>query len=455
MTGVPPPSRFPAAASTAGVASVQHTAQPATASQPAPSQTSSADTAASLQGLRRASMSSEHRLRQAASQLPSGPGIGSPSLARRDSTDSQSSVDSHYSTASEGSMHSHYTSLSEASVGSHYTTASEASHYSTATEGSTASTASSSSASSASSQPPQLTPEHAMQALKATFVQRGITHLSAQLGTWVSQVGAVAGAAAAGVNPQQLGLTSQLVSGAVSAALKEVVGEHLKTKPAYSATIDLPSNTTGEWLAPKVMAGANDMLAGIASSLSNAAIGAKLTPAIQQGLEKAGLNPAVALPVAMMLTAVVQRLVSATADTASDVASTAMKTRFSGAQGSHKVNDGFDTATMLGGMAARGMINFGLTLPVGVPAALGKLMEHGTAVQKAAASNAMAWAGLNGWIVAKSVITDKIKEVAPNLAANTVVLPGPGATAGDAAAVALHPLPARSGAGPRPADDMV
>jgi hypothetical protein len=264
--------------------------------------------------------------------------------------------------------------------------------------------------------PPGLSLQQGLAAVQATAGQRIPTYIASHGLAWLGQAGALATAAALRASPQAMNLASTLAGGAIAAMGKEFIGERMKMLEQLGASIQLPEDTLAQRLAPKVMAGANDMLAAAWGSMANVAIGAALAPALQSVLEKQGLQEATARPVALALTAVAQRLVQTVADSLSDIASTAMKaTLYPGAQAGNTVNAKYDMANALGGLAARALINFGLTLPVGVPVALGKILEDGSAAQKTAASNALAWAGMNGWIVAKGALADGIASIAPGL----------------------------------------
>ncbi|AKJ27532.1 hypothetical protein [Caldimonas brevitalea] len=260
---------------------------------------------------------------------------------------------------------------------------------------------------SASTTPPvtaagKLAPEQAAERLIGTLAQQGGTHLASQAGAWLRQRTGSGTAAEAGGSSEALNLTSTLVSGTVSNALKKLVGERMKQHAAMkqnasdSATAEPTGNSVAASLRPKLMAAAKGMLAGVTGGLSKAALGAALTPVVQQGLEGQGVSEAVARPLATMAGAVLQGVVSAAADTAADAAGGSLQPRPSGgAGGPHQGHAQDDLAAALGGKAAEAVLNLGLNLPKGLQATLGQVMEHGSPHQKTAVSNATAWAGLN------------------------------------------------------------
>ncbi len=246
-------------------------------------------------------------------------------------------------------------------------------------------------------------------ALGATFGQRATTYFGAHAGAWVLQAASVAvlaGARGGHASRESMTNLSNIVGGASSAVLKEAIGETMKTMPRLGATISLPGETVLQREGPRVMAGFNDMWTAIGGAMLNVAVGAEIGPMIEQSLKDRGLSPELARPMSMMASALVQRMISASADTVSDLTSTLAKSFLPGARAGHVVNATLDRQTMLGGITARGLLNFGLTLPLGPLITLRKLMAtNDNNYQRAAASNAMAWASLNGWIVAKAHIS--------------------------------------------------
>ncbi|XDF34574.1 hypothetical protein RBH89_20520 [Paracidovorax avenae] len=276
-------------------------------------------------------------------------------------------------------------------------------------------------------------------ALGATFGQRATTYFGAHAGAWVLQAASVAllaGARGGQASRESMTNLSNLVGGASSAVLKEAIGETMKTMPRLGATISLPGETVLQREGPRVMAGFNDMWTAIGGAMLNVAVGARIGPMIEQSLRDRGLSPELARPMSMMASALVQRMVSASADTVSDLTSTLAKSFLPGARAGHVVNASLDRQTMLGGITARGLLNFGLTLPLGPLITLRKLMAtNDNNYQRAAASNAMAWASLNGWIVAKAHISAFYK---------TLEAAAP-ATAAPAAAEAATQQPAGAG----------
>ncbi|MFX1681525.1 hypothetical protein PV762_20090 [Mitsuaria sp. CC2] len=257
-------------------------------------------------------------------------------------------------------------------------------------------------------------------ALLATLGQRATTYGGGHAIAWAVQAITLMSAGAAGASKEALGVSSNVLGGLAAALGKEFIGEHMKTRPSLGATIKLPSATTLQTEGPRVMAGFNDMWTAIAGGMSGVAIASKLTPALTEGFKAKGMSEPMAQATAMMVTAVAQRAVSAGFDTVSDLTSTVMKSRLPGATGGTAVNDKVDYATMKAGMAARMMINWGLTLPVGIPVGLGKALTDGNAFAKAAASSAPAWAGLNFWINAKMNMAPMFKKDEP-----AVVTPQP------------------------------
>jgi hypothetical protein len=248
-----------------------------------------------------------------------------------------------------------------------------------------------------------------LDATVATLAQRAATHVSAHTMALAAQTVTLAVAGAAKAKPTHMAVASMVSGGLTALVGKEVVGEFMKMRPSLGATITLPSETVPQREGPRVMAGLNDMVMSIAGGLSGAVLASKLTPVLAKEFEKQGLSQPMALAMAMSVTAAGQRLISAVCDTASDVASTLLKgTVLPGRGSGNSVNAKFDTNNMAAGMLARLAINFSLTLPMGVPVALGKMMTSATAMQKASVSNAMAWAGMNGWIVAKAHIKEAL-----------------------------------------------
>ncbi|ANH70060.1 hypothetical protein ABE85_25190 [Mitsuaria sp. 7] len=247
----------------------------------------------------------------------------------------------------------------------------------------------------------------------ATLGQRATTYGGGHAIAWAVQAITLMSGGAAGASKAALGVSSNVLGGLAAALGKEFIGEHMKTKPSLGATIKLPSNTTLQTEGPRVMAGFNDMWTAIAGGMSGVALANKLTPAMTEAFKGKGMSEPMAQATAMMVTAIAQRAVSAGFDTVSDLTSTAMKSKLPGATGGTAVNDKVDYATMKAGMAARMMINWGLTLPVGIPVGLGKVLADGNAYAKAAASSAPAWAGLNVWINTKMNLAAKLKKDEP------------------------------------------
>lgn len=250
-------------------------------------------------------------------------------------------------------------------------------------------------------------------ALLATLGQRATTYGGGHAIAWAVQAITLMSAGAAGASKEALGVSSSVLGGLAAALGKEFIGEHMKTKPSLGATIKLPGDTFMQREGPRVMAGFNDMWTAIAGGMSGVALANKLTPAMTEAFKAKGMPEPMAQATAMMVTAVAQRAVSAGFDTVSDLTSTVMKSKLPGATGGTAVNDQVDYATMKAGMAARMMINWGLTLPVGIPVGLGKALADGNAFAKAAASSAPAWAGLNFWINAKMNMAPMFKKDEP------------------------------------------
>ncbi|MDA8453711.1 hypothetical protein M4R22_02935 [Acidovorax sp. GBBC 3334] len=252
-------------------------------------------------------------------------------------------------------------------------------------------------------------------ALGATAGQRAATYFGAHAGAWVLQAASVAilaGASKEQPSREAIANLSNIVGGASSAVLKEAIGETMKTVPSLGATISLPGATALQREGPRVMAGFNDMWTAIAAAMTNVAVNAEIRPMIEKALTDRGIPPEVALPMSMMASAFVQRMISASADTVSDLTSTMAKSFLPGARAGNVVNPQIDKQTMLGGITARGLINFGLTLPLGPLITLRKIMSgNDNDFQRSTASNAMAWAGLNGWIVAKAHISSFYKSL--------------------------------------------
>jgi len=243
-------------------------------------------------------------------------------------------------------------------------------------------------------------------ALGGTFGQRATTYFTAHAGAWLLQTASVAalvGARGGNASRESIAALSSVVGGASSAVLKEAVGETMKTMPRLGATIALPGSTVLQREGPRVMAGFNDMWTAIGGTMLNVAVNARIGPVIEQALRERGIAPDLARPMSMMASALVQRMVSATADTVSDLSSTLVKSFLPGAEAATVVNLSVDRRTMLAGITARSLLNFGLTLPLGPLVTLRKVMaDNGNPYQRAAAGNALSWASLNGWIVAKA-----------------------------------------------------
>lgn len=243
-------------------------------------------------------------------------------------------------------------------------------------------------------------------ALGGTFGQRATTYFTAHAAAWMLQTASVAALVAArggNASRESIAALSSIVGGASSAVLKEAVGETMKTIPRLGATIALPGATVLQREGPRVMAGFNDMWTAIGGTMLNVAVNARIGPVIEQALRERGIAPDLARPMSMMASAFVQRMVSATADTVSDLSSTLAKSFLPGAEAATVVNLSVDRRTMLAGITARALLNFGLTLPLGPLITLRKVMaDNGNPYQRAAAGNAISWASLNGWIVAKA-----------------------------------------------------
>jgi hypothetical protein len=247
-------------------------------------------------------------------------------------------------------------------------------------------------------------------ALLATLGQRATTYGGGHAIAWAVQAITLMSAGAAGASKEALGVSSSVLGGLAAALGKEFIGEHMKTKPSLGATIKLPGDTFMQREGPRVMAGFNDMWTAIAGGMSGVALANKLTPAMTEAFKNKGMPEPMAQATAMMVTALAQRAVSAGFDTVSDLTSTVVKSKLPGATGGTSVNDKVDYATMKAGMAARMMINWGLTLPVGIPVGLGKTLADSSTFAKAAASSAPAWAGLNVWINTKMNLAPMFKK---------------------------------------------
>ncbi len=271
---------------------------------------------------------------------------------------------------------------------------------------------------SANPQAPQTQPPtwgETAAALGATFGQRATTYFTAHAGAWLLQTASVAalvGARGGNASRESIATLSGIVGGASSAVLKEAVGETMKTMPRLGATIALPGTTVLQREGPRVMAGFNDMWTAIGGAMLNVAVNAQIGPVIEQSLKERGIAPELARPMSMMASALVQRMVSATADTVSDLTSTLAKSFLPGAEAATVVNLSVDRRTMLAGITARALLNFGLTLPLGPLITLRKVMaDNSNPYQRTAASNAMSWASLNGWIVAKAHLASFYKSL--------------------------------------------
>ncbi|WP_431288479.1 hypothetical protein [Roseateles chitinivorans] len=262
-------------------------------------------------------------------------------------------------------------------------------------------------------------------ALLATLGQRATTYGGGHAIAWAVQAITLMSAGAAGASKEALGVSSSVLGGLAAALGKEFIGEHMKTKPSLGATIKLPGDTFLQREGPRVMAGFNDMWTAIAGGMSGVALSAKLTPAMTEAFKAKGMPEPMAQATAMMVTAAAQRAVSAGFDTVSDLTSTVMKSKLPGATGGTTVNDKVDYATMKAGMAARMMINWGLTLPVGIPVGLGKTLADANPFAKAAASSAPAWAGLNVWINTKMNLAPMFKKDEPAAVTPSTLEMGP------------------------------
>ncbi|CAM3414958.1 hypothetical protein [Paracidovorax anthurii] len=252
-------------------------------------------------------------------------------------------------------------------------------------------------------------------AMRATLGQRSATYFGAHAGAWLLQTASVAilaGSRNGDVSREAIANLSNLVGGSSSAVLKEAIGETMKTMPRLGDAILLPSETVLQREGPRVMAGFNDMWTAIAAAMTNVAVNAELRPLVEKSLTDRGVSPELALPISMMVSALAQRAISATADTVSDLTSTLVKSFLPGATAGNVVNEQIDKQTMMGGITARGLLNFGLTLPLGPLITLRKVMSgNDNDYQRSAASNAMAWTSLNGWIVAKAHLSALYKSL--------------------------------------------
>lgn len=286
-------------------------------------------------------------------------------------------------------------------------------------------------------------------ALGATFGQRATTYFAAHAGAWMLQTASVAalvGARGGQVPREAMATLSGLVGGASSAVLKEAIGETMKTMPRLGVTIALPGTTALQREGPRVMSGFNDMWTAIGSTMLNVAVNAQIGPVIERSLRERGIAPELAKPMSMMASALVQRMVSATGDTVSDLTSTLAKSFLPGATAGNVVNLSVDRRTMLAGITARALLNFGLTLPLGPLVTLRKVMaDNDNPYQRAAAGNAMSWASLNGWIVAKAHLASFYKTlgVAEPPPSAVVELPPAPQRAPAALEMAAAPLPAQ------------
>ena len=235
-------------------------------------------------------------------------------------------------------------------------------------------------------------------AMGATFAQRGTTSAAAHSLALASQVLTLVTAGALGASKAQMNAASTVIGGLVTALGKEAVGEIMKTRRGLGASIQVPRDARQR---ARVMAGFYDMVTSMASAFTGAAVSQKVVPMLTDKFLERGLPQPLAEAAAMGVSFIAQRSISATSDTVSDLATTLSKFFYPGAYADDVVNPKIDYDTMLAGMLARMLINWGLTLPLGVPVALGKWGDWNTN-SRVSIANGPAWAGLNGWIVVKA-----------------------------------------------------
>jgi len=256
-----------------------------------------------------------------------------------------------------------------------------------------------------------VTPEDLSKALMATAAQRGITYAGGHLAGWAVQAATLMGVRAIpGATNEQAQAAATVIGGVMTALIKEVLGEYMKTKPSLGASIQTPSTTTFEKEIPRVVDGFNDSWTSVASDIANTKIGATLTPVVEEYLRAHGTPEWAIQNGAIAITAGAKRATSAVLDTLSDVTATLMKgTLLPGVKAANAVNEKFDTVNAVAGTVARSAINLGLSLPVGIPTTLGKTLQNAGPFTKTAASNALAWTGLNFWVVAKAHLAEAMR----------------------------------------------
>ena len=237
-------------------------------------------------------------------------------------------------------------------------------------------------------------------AMGATFAQRGTTYAAAHSLALASQVLTLITAGALGASKAQMNAASTVIGGLVAALGKEAVGEIMKTRRGLGASIQVPRDTRQQ---ARVMAGFYDMVTSMASAFTGAAVSQKVVPMLTDKFLDRGLPQPLAEAAAMGVSFIAQRSISMTSDTVSDLATTLSKFFYPDAYADDVVNPKIDYDTMLAGMLARMLINWGLTLPLGVPVALGKWGDW-NANSRVSIANGFAWAGLNGWIVVKAAL---------------------------------------------------
>lgn len=236
-----------------------------------------------------------------------------------------------------------------------------------------------------------------------------------------AQAVTVAAGLGAGASEAAVKTVAHAVGGLTAALGKEAIGEQMKTYPSLGATIKLPTDSTWQKEGPRIMAGVNDMWTAMAGAFTGAALGTVLEPAVKNFAQAHGASEPLATGLAMGANYAAQRLVISPAfDTISDLTSTYMKSKLPGAQGGEAHNAKFDTATMAGGMIARGIINWGGTMVLGPAVNAGKLLTGGNFAEKTAVTNAIAWAGLPGWISLKAHTAEAIKNRSGAQAAQTL-----------------------------------
>ena len=235
-------------------------------------------------------------------------------------------------------------------------------------------------------------------AVGATLAQRGTTSAAAHSLALASQVLTLITAGKHGATKAQMNAASTVIGGLVAALGKEAVGEFMKTRRGLGASIQVPEDAR---LKGRVMAGFYDMVTSMASAFAGAAVSQRVLPMLTDKFLERGLPQPMAEAAAMAVSFIAQRSISATSDTVSDVATTLSKFFYPDAYADDVVNPEVDFDTMVAGMLSRTLINWGLTLPLGVPVALGKWGDWNTN-SRVSIANGLAWAGLNGWIVVKA-----------------------------------------------------